>query len=209
MCCLFWIIKAHSCIKPERNLGQFFHKVISWNHLNRKWLFKSSPVQLPGNEQGYLQLDQVIMNVTRNGAYTSFLGNLCQCLTILTVKTFFLMSNLNLLSFSLNTLLLVLSPPTLSKSLSHSFPQLPFRYWNAAIRSPQSLLFSRLNFINSPTTSSTSRVSTLMAGCNIAVPLANLRAVAEVWVTHVFQKVTWIIQESKHYTTPLHQLSVL
>ena len=41
------------------------------------------------------------LDTAREGAATASLGNLCQCLTTLTVKNFFLISNLNLPSFSL------------------------------------------------------------------------------------------------------------
>ena len=61
------------------------------------------------------------------------------------VKPFFLISSPNHHSSSLKPFLLVLSQQTLLKSLSPSFLQLPYRYWNAAIRSPQSFLFSRPN----------------------------------------------------------------
>jgi len=47
-------------------------------------------------------------NVSRDGASTTSLGNLGQCLTTLTAKKFFLISGLNLPSFSLKPLLLVL-----------------------------------------------------------------------------------------------------
>jgi len=36
------------------------------------------------------------LNVSRDGASTTSLGNLCHCLTIFTVKNFFLISSLNL-----------------------------------------------------------------------------------------------------------------
>ena len=48
------------------------------------------------------------LNTARQGAATASLGNLCQGLTTLTVKNFFLTSNLNLPSFSLEPLPLVL-----------------------------------------------------------------------------------------------------
>ena len=59
---------------------------------------------------------------------TTSLRNLFQHLTTMTVKTFFLISNLNLPSFSLKPLPLVLSQQTLLKSLSPCFLQPPFRY---------------------------------------------------------------------------------
>jgi len=80
------------------------------------------------------------LNTSREEAATASLGNLCQCFTILMVKNFFLVSNLNLPSFSLQPFPLVLSVHTLVKSPSPSFLYAPFRYWKAAIRSPRSLL---------------------------------------------------------------------
>ena len=54
---------------------------------------KSHLVQLPCNEQGHLQLHQVlrapsslILSVSRDGAPITNLVNLCQCFTTLTVK---------------------------------------------------------------------------------------------------------------------------
>jgi len=55
-------------------------------------------------------------NVSRDGASTASLGNLCQCPITLTVKSFFLISSRNLPSFSLNPLLLVLPQQGLLKS---------------------------------------------------------------------------------------------
>ena len=57
-------------------------------------------VQLPHNEQGHPQLDQVAQNLIqphteRDRASTTSLGNLFHCLTTLTVKYIFLISNLN------------------------------------------------------------------------------------------------------------------
>jgi len=48
------------------------------------------------------------LNTSREGASTAPLGNLFQCLTTLIVKKFFLISNLNLPSFSLKPLPLAL-----------------------------------------------------------------------------------------------------
>ncbi|KAK4819472.1 LOW QUALITY PROTEIN: hypothetical protein QYF61_004698 [Mycteria americana] len=85
------------------------------------------------------------LNVSRDGASTTSLGNLFQCFTTLIVKNFFLQSSLNLPSLSLKLLLLVLSQQALLKSLSPSLLEAPFKDWKAVIRSPRSLLFSRLN----------------------------------------------------------------
>jgi len=94
------------------------------------------------------------LNTATEGAVTASLGNLCQGLTTHRVKNFFLISNLNLPSFSLKTFPLVLSLHALAKSPSPAFLQDPFRYRNGAIRSPHSLLFSRLNSANSLSLSS-------------------------------------------------------
>ncbi|KAK4824458.1 LOW QUALITY PROTEIN: hypothetical protein QYF61_015836 [Mycteria americana] len=120
----------------------------------------SSPTPL--QEQGHLQLDQVAQSPVQpdlqcflgDGASTTSLGTLFQCFTTLLGKNFFLKSSLNLPSLSLKPLLLVLSQQALLKSLSLSFLQAPFKYWKAAIRSPHSLLFSRLNKPNSLSLSS-------------------------------------------------------
>ena len=90
------------------------------------------PWTLPGRGQPQLRWD-----------------NLFQCLTSLIVKNFFLISSLNLPSFTLKTLPLVLSLQALVKSPSPAFLQAPLRYWKAALRSLHSLLFSRLNSPNS------------------------------------------------------------
>ena len=58
------------------------------------------------------------LNVSRNGASTTSLGNLVQCLTTLIVKYFFLISSLNLPSLSLKPLALVLSQQALLKRLN-------------------------------------------------------------------------------------------
>ena len=64
----------------------------------------------------------LVLSVSRDEAPTASLGNLCQCLTTLIIKYFFLISNLNLLSLSLKPFPLVLLPQTLLKSplLSYS-----------------------------------------------------------------------------------------
>jgi len=70
-----------------------------------KGTFKGHLVPLPCNEQGNLQLYQVLrtpssltLDVSRHGAFTTSLGNLCQCVTTFIIK-FFLVSDLNLPSF--------------------------------------------------------------------------------------------------------------
>jgi len=65
------------------------------------------------------------LNTAREGAATASLGNLGQGLTTLMGKNFFLISKLNLPSFSLQPFPLVLSLHTLVKSPSPSFLQPP------------------------------------------------------------------------------------
>ena len=75
----------------------------------------------------------------------SLLGQPVQCVTTLWVKNFLLISNLNLPCLSLKPFPLVLSLFTLVNSRSPSCLYTPFKYWKATMRSPQSLLFSKLN----------------------------------------------------------------
>ena len=72
-------------------------------------------------------------------------GQLFQHLPTLSVNNFPLTSNLNLSSFSFKPFSLVLLLFTLVKSCLPSCSEAPFRSWKAALRSPCSLLFSRLN----------------------------------------------------------------
>ncbi|KAK4810670.1 hypothetical protein QYF61_007470 [Mycteria americana] len=65
------------------------------------------------------------LNVSRDGASTTSLGNLFQCLTTLIVKNFFLKSSLNLPSLSLKPLLLVLSQQALLKILEGCYKVSP------------------------------------------------------------------------------------
>jgi len=65
------------------------------------------------------------LNTAREGAATASLGNLGQCLTTLMEKNFFLISHLNLPSFSTEPFPLVPSLHSLVKSPSPSFLQAP------------------------------------------------------------------------------------
>jgi len=65
------------------------------------------------------------LNTVREGAATASLGNLGQGLTTLMGKNFFLISNLNLPSVSLQPFPFVLSLHTLVKSPSPSFLSAP------------------------------------------------------------------------------------
>ena len=71
------------------------------------------------------------LNASRDGASTTSLGNLFQCNTILRVKNFLLISNLNPPCLSLRPSPLVLSLSTLVNSRSPSCLYSPFKYWKA------------------------------------------------------------------------------
>lgn len=81
-------------------------------------------------------------NVSRNGASAAALLPMFQCFNTLIVNNFFLVSSLNLPSFSYRRLPLVLLLRGLLRSLTPPFLQAPFRYWKATIQSLWSLLFS-------------------------------------------------------------------
>ena len=66
-------------------------------------------------------LSSLTLNVSSDKASTTSLSNLCQCLTNLIGKNFFLTSSLNLPSLSLKQLPFVLSQQTLLESLPSFF----------------------------------------------------------------------------------------
>ena len=83
-------------------------------------------VQLLCNEQGHARLDQgtqspssLTLDVSRDGAAITSLGNLFQCLTIPMIKNFFLITNLNLPSYI--KCALGLHPPLSSLQLKIQF----------------------------------------------------------------------------------------
>ena len=84
------------------------------------------------------------LNTFRDGDSTTYLGSLFQCLTTLSVKKFFLISNLNLPWLNLRPFHLVLSPVTSEKRPTSFLLYTPFRYWRRAIRSPLNLLFPQI-----------------------------------------------------------------
>ena len=106
-------------------------------------------------------LSSLNLNISRHGSPTTSLDKLFHYCTILNIKKkIFLISSLNLPSFSQKPFPLVLSQQTPLKSLSSSFLQPPFRYRKAVIMSPQSLLFTRLNSSSSFSLSLQKRCST-------------------------------------------------
>jgi len=110
---------------------------------------KGRLVQFLCNKQGHLQLHQVLrapssltLGVSRDGASTTSLGNLCHCLTTRTVKNFFLISGLKLPSFSVIPFFLdLLTADPVCPLPSYSPPLDTER----PLRSSQSLPFSMLN----------------------------------------------------------------
>jgi len=85
------------------------------------------------------------INTSRDGDSTTSLGSLFQCLTTLSVKKFFLISNLSLPWWNLRPFPLILSPITSENGPIPLSLQSPFRYLKRAVRSLLSLLFPRLN----------------------------------------------------------------
>ena len=80
-------------------------------------------------EMGLLRAPSSLpLNVSGDGAPTSSLGNLLRCFTTLVVTNAFPVSSLNLPSFSLKPLGLVLSLQALLRSLSPSLFSAPSKY---------------------------------------------------------------------------------
>ncbi|NXW52635.1 RNZ1 protein, partial [Nyctiprogne leucopyga] len=114
--------------------------------------FKLIQFQAPCQQQGHLPLDQVAQSLSQpglqhfqGGAATASLANLGHCLTTLTPKIFFLISNLNLPSFSLGPFPPVLALTALMKiSLNNPFEfHFPFtikRHFNTSYQG-SSVLF--------------------------------------------------------------------
>jgi len=87
--------------------------------------FQGHPVQPSCTEQGIFNqirllraLSNLTLNVSRDGASTASLGNLCQGFTTLSIKKVFFISSLNLPTFHLTALPFVLSQWALLRSLS-------------------------------------------------------------------------------------------
>jgi len=122
-------------------------------------------------KKGFIHTSSLGWNASRDGASTTSLGNLFQCSTTLCVKTFLLISNLNLPRLSVKPVPLVLSLSTLVNSRSPSCLYPPFKYWEATVSSPRSLLFSGLNKPSSLNLSSQERKSSQPSDCLSGPPL--------------------------------------
>ena len=100
------------------------HRIMEWVRL--EGTLKLIWFQPPCHQQGHLPPAQLrapsnlALSPAREGAATASLGNLGQGLTTLMGKNFFLISNLNLPSFSLQPFPLVLSLHTLCKAPLHA-----------------------------------------------------------------------------------------
>ena len=125
-------------------------RIIEWPGLKRTTMitcFQPPAMCRVTNHQTRLSraTSSLALNASRDGASTASLSNLFRYVTTFHVENFLLISYLNLPCLRLKPLPLVLSLSTLVNSRSPSCLYAPFKYWKAAVRSPQSLLFSKLN----------------------------------------------------------------
>jgi len=148
-------LKLKSCFQSSMRVPVWVPPIpISQNH-RMAWIEKdhnAHPVPTPCYMQGRQPAAQAAQSHIPPGleclqgwGIHSLLGQPVQCVTTLWGKNFLLISNLNLLCPSLKPFSFVLSLSTLISSRSPSCLYAPFKYWKAAMRSPQSLLFSKLN----------------------------------------------------------------
>lgn len=126
-----------------------------------------------------------VFSMSRDRDSTTCLGNLCQCLTTLTVKKCFLAFRWNLMFFNLYGLFLVLSQGTTEKSLALTSSLSPVKCLYILIWSLLSLLFSRLNRLSCLSPSSWEKCS------NPLIILANLH-----W-THCIKSIRLCTWESR------------
>lgn len=113
-----------------------YHRMIEWFELEGS--FKKSS----GSKLLSVGPD---LAIPRGAASTTPPGNLFQYINTLITKNFFLLSNLNLLPFSLKLLFLGLSLHIFVKSPSPPVLQTLLMYWKAVMWYPQLLLFSSPN----------------------------------------------------------------
>ena len=137
------------CNNPKlRNLKN--HRIKEWPGLKRTTMIIS--FQTPCCVQGHQPADRVAQSHIQPGleclqgwGIHSLLGQPVQCVTTPSVKNLLLISKLKLPCLSLRPFPLVLSLPTLVNSHSSFCLYTPFKYGKATMRSPWSLLFSKLN----------------------------------------------------------------
>jgi len=104
----------------------FYHRIIEWFGLEGTLKTISfQPRAMSRDTFHYTRLlkapSNLALDTAREGADTASLGNLFQCLNTLIIKNFFFITSLNLSSFSLKPLPLVLSLHALVKSPSPAF----------------------------------------------------------------------------------------
>ena len=145
----------------------------SQNDLAWNMPYRSSLSNLPAMGRDTFHLTTLLkapssltLNTSRERAATDPLCNLGQGLTALRVKNLFLISNLNLQSFSFKTLSLVSSLHALVK-VPLQLSRRPLQVLEAATRFPWSILFSRLNSPNFLSLSSQQQGSTTLV---VSVP---------------------------------------
>lgn len=135
--CLFFIPPPHPRRKSHIIIEQFGFKGTFNSHLD----------QLTCNEQGHLQLRQGVQSFSQPdlehfqgwGIYDFPAQPVPAFHHLIVKKNFLFASYLNLLSFSLKPLPLVLLLEAQLKSLSSFFLQAPCTYWKVAVRSLLSL----------------------------------------------------------------------
>lgn len=123
------------------------HRITKW--LRLKGICGCHRVQPPCSNRGTESrlprtMSRSLLKISKEGDFTTSLGNLCQCFITHTVWKCFLMFRWKL-SSSLCPLPLFLALGTTVKSMAASSFHPPFSYLYTWIRSPSQLLFSRLN----------------------------------------------------------------
>ena len=125
-----WLFAYHTTAEVGRDI---------WRYLIQSLFKQGHPAQ---GAQDHVQM---AFEDLQGGDFTTFLDNLCQCSKTYTVMKSFLIFRGNILCSSLCPLLLILSLRTVEKSLAPSTLYQLFRYLQALIKSPLSLLFLSLN----------------------------------------------------------------
>ncbi|KAK4811189.1 hypothetical protein QYF61_019820 [Mycteria americana] len=129
------------------------------------------------------------LNTSNDGASTASLGNLFQFLTTLIINNFFLMSNLNLPSFSLKPLPLVLSLQALDACPSFYFLCISFLHFSLTRRSLLShagLLPSLPDFLHMGIESSCA-LRKMSLSCQLCSSSLSLRAISQGGLEYTFR----------------------
>ena len=145
------VIRGGGNALPLERIVEPYHGMIEWPGLKRTTMIVE--FQAPCHVQGRQPLERAAQSHIQPGleclqrwGIHNLLGQPVPVVfTTLWVKNFPLISNLNLPCLSLKPFPLVLSLSTHVNSCSPSCLYAPFKYWKATMRSPQSLLFSKLN----------------------------------------------------------------